>query len=423
MKPGLIPGMPPGRVVILGASHGGVQLAASLRLDGFAGSVTLIEREGGLPYQRPPLSKAFMKGADAGSLLLRPPGFYEANAIDLLAGLTVTGIARGDRLVRTSDGAEHPYDHLVVASGSRTILPAIPGIGCSGVHSLRTRDEAATLRAALAGLRTVAVVGGGFIGLEFAAVARGLGLKVVIIEAADRLMSRVVSPAISSMFLDIHRGSGSTVLLGVPAARVIDDGAGRAAGVVLADGRTVPSDAVLVAVGVRPETELAAAAGLRIDNGIAVDGMLVTSDPTISAIGDCASFPFHPAGRRVRLESVQAASDQARAVSKRLTGKPAVYDATPWFWSDQGTAKLQIVGLTTGTDDTVTTEPGPGGTAVFCFAEDVLLGIETVNAPGEHMAGRKLMSEGPLVSRDELDRASYDIRSVLAGRPIERASP
>lgn len=408
--------MMPGRVVIVGASHGGVQLAASLRLDGFEGSVTLIERESGLPYQRPPLSKAFMKGADGDSLRLRPPGFYEANAVELLAGLAVTGIARRERLVRTSDGAERPYDHLVMASGSRTIVPDIPGIRSRGVYCLRTRVEAATLRGALAGSRTVAVVGGGFIGLEFAAVARELGLEVVIIEAADRLMSRVASPATSGIFLDLHRDSGATVLLGVPAAGLLDDGAGRAVGVVLADGRQVQADTVLVAVGVRPETGLAVSAGLEIDNGIAVDGMLVTSDPAISAIGDCASFPVVPTGRRVRLESVQAASDQARAVSKRLTGKPAAYDATPWFWSDQGTSKLQIVGLTTGTDATVTIEPAPGRTIVFCFADDILLGIETIDAPGEHMAGRKLIGSCPRVTRGELERSSFDIRSVLAGR-------
>lgn len=408
--------MVPGRVVIVGASHGGVQMAASLRLDGFEGSVTLIERESGLPYQRPPLSKAFMKGAHGDSLLLRPPGFYEANAVELLAGLTVTGIARREKLVQTSDGVERPYDHLVIASGSRTIVPDIPGIRGSGVYCLRRRDEAATLRDALAGLRTVAVVGGGFIGLEFAAVARGLGLDVVIIEAADRLMSRVVSPATASIFLDMHRASGATVLLGAPAVELLDDGAGRAAGVALADGREVQADAVLVAVGVRPETGLAISAGLEIDNGIAVDGLLVTSDPAISAIGDCASFPVLPTGRRIRLESVQAASDQARAVSKRLAGKPAPYNAMPWFWSDQGTSKLQIVGLTTGTDATVTIEPGPGRTMVFCFADDILLGVETIDAPGEHMAGRKLMGSCPRISRGELERSSFDIRSVLAGR-------
>lgn len=406
--------MNPCRIVIVGASHGGVQLAASLRLDGFDGRVTLIEREAGLPYQRPPLSKAFMKGREAASFPLRPSSFYAANAIELLSGLSVTAIERGPKLVRTSDGADHTYDHLVIACGSSNVIPPLPGMACSDIYNLRTRDDAMALRDVLTRVRKVAVIGGGFIGLEFAAVAREFGLDVTVIEAATRLMARVVSPEMSSIFLDMHRDSGVTVLLDTPAAGVMDDGAGRAAGVRLADGRIVEADAVLVAVGVRPETGIAKAAGLALDDGIAVDGLLTTSDPAISAIGDCASFPVAGTGTRIRLESVQAASDQARAVSKRLTGGPAHYDATPWFWSDQGPLKLQIAGLTAGADASTTTTPAPGQTAVFCFADGILKGVETVNAPGEHMGARKLLGTGTPISLLQLERASFSIRATLA---------
>lgn len=406
--------MTPQKVVIVGASHGGVQLAASLRLDGFDGDIRLIDRDPRQPYQRPPLSKAFMKGADTASFPLRPTAFFASNQIDLLSGLSVTAIQRGPKLVQTSDGGEHGFDHLVMACGSGNVVPAMPGIGCGGVHALRTLDDAISLRAALAQVRRVAVIGGGFIGLEFAAVARGLGIDVTVIEAADRLMARVVSPDISSFFLEMHRGSGVELLLGVPAAEIVDDGHGRATGVRLADGRLVAADAVLVAVGVRPETDLAAAAGLALDNGIAVDGSLTTSDPAISAIGDCASFPIAGTGRRIRLESVQAAGDQARTVSRRLTGTPSDYDAVPWFWSDQGRYKLQIAGLATGKGSTVATSPAPGQVVVFCFAGELLEAVETIDAPGEHMAGRKLLAGGAAVSRSQLERVGYDIRALLA---------
>lgn len=411
----------PLRVIIVGASHGGVQLAASLRLDGFDGRIALIEREAGLPYQRPPLSKAFMKGAEAASFPLRPFSFYAANAIELLSGLSVTSIERGPKLVRTSDGADHAYDHLVIACGGRNVVPPLPGLACRGIYTLRTRNDAIALRDALTQVRRVAVIGGGFIGLEFAAVARGLGIDVTVIEAAARLMARVVSPAISGIFLDRHRDSGVTVLLGTPAAGVIDDGAGRASGVRLADGRIVEADAVLVAAGVRPETDIAEAAGLALDDGIAVDGSLTTSDPSISAIGDCASLPVAGTGPRIRLESVQAASDQARAVSQRLTGRPAEYAAIPWFWSDQGPFKLQIAGLAAGTDASVTTTPMPGQTAVFCFADGTLKAVETVNAPGEHLGARKLLGAGKPVSLAQLERESFSIRATLAtlaDRPV-----
>ncbi len=402
------------RVVVVGASHGGVQLAASLRSDGFDGTITLIEREAGLPYQRPPLSKAFLKDTEAEPPPLRPLSFYETNRVTLLAGLSVTAIERDQKLVRTSDGADHPFDHLVLACGSRNVVPRIPGIGSIGIHRLRTRGDAVALRAVLARARQVAVIGGGFIGLEFAAVACRLGLGVTVIEAANRLMARVVSADISRIYLDLHRESGVTVLLGVPVAEVIDDGAGRATGVRLADGRTVEADAVLVAAGVSPETELAEAGGLALDNGIAVDGLLMTSDPAISAIGDCASFPAAGTGRRIRLESVQAASDQARTVSQRLTGSPAEYNATPWFWSDQGPFKLQIAGLTTGTNAAVTTKSAQNQTVVFCFTDGFLTAVETINAPGEHMAARKLLSSGRLVSFDQLEREAFDMRKCGA---------
>ncbi len=311
-----------GPVVIVGAGHGGCQVAASLRQEGFAGPITLIGDEPGLPYQRPPLSKAYMKDGDAGRLALRPETFFEAGGIARIAGARVVAIDREARSVRTDDGRAFPYDRLVLATGGRNFAPPIAGLQLDGVLSLRTLADAAEIRARLGDLRHAVVVGGGFIGLEFASVARGFGIGVTVLEAADRLMARVVSPEISALFLDAHRDAGADVRLGALAAEVIDDGSGRAAGVRMADGRVVDGDMVLIAAGLRPNVDLAEACGLAIDNGVAVDETLATSDPRIFAIGDCASFPVarlgasHPAG-------VGAGGDGSCARGRADAGRPS----------------------------------------------------------------------------------------------------
>jgi 3-phenylpropionate/trans-cinnamate dioxygenase ferredoxin reductase subunit len=397
------------RVVIVGAGQGGQQVAASLRQEGFDGAITLLGDEPGLPYQRPPLSKAYLKDGDAERLLLKPAAFYERGQIALHDRTRVVRIDRAARAVETAASVRHEYDHLVLATGARTFRPPIPGLAAAGPLELRTMADAALIRARLAASRSAVVIGGGFIGLEFAAVARAAGLDVTVVEAADRLMARVVSPAISACFLDAHRGWGVHVRLGDPARSVepAPDG-GR---VALASGGTVTGDLLLVATGVVPNTELAAEAGLAVDNGVVVDATLLTGDPAISAIGDCAAFPG-PDGRRVRLESVQAAVDHARHVARRIAqGNTAAYAAVPWFWSDQGDLKLQIAGLSGDADARVVLPEAGPAEIVLSFRGDRLVAVETVNAAGPHMAARRLLAAGE-VTRAALSRAGFDLRAL-----------
>ncbi|GAB4274347.1 MAG: FAD-dependent oxidoreductase [Pararhodobacter sp.] len=389
--------MTPGRIVIVGAGQGGLQAAASLRQEGHDGPIVLIGAEPGLPYQRPPLSKAFLKTGEADKLVLRPRSFFDRNAIDYLPQTRVEEIDRGSAEVRAG-GRRIAYDHLILATGTRNLRPPVDGIDAA--LDLRTLADAAALRAALDRPRRVAVIGGGFIGLEFAAVARRLGHEVSIAEAAPRLMARAVSPLMSERFLALHRALGSSVHLGVPVAAV------SATGIELADGTGIAADLVLLAAGVRPNTELAEAAGLRIENGIAVNSRLRTSDPAISALGDCASYPDPRAGRRIRLESVQAATDQARFIARRIVrGEDAPYDALPWFWSDQDDHKLQIAGLAGPDDDAVAV----GEAAVFRFAGGRLTAVETVNDARTHMQARKRLGGMAAPSREQLHATGYDL--------------
>jgi 3-phenylpropionate/trans-cinnamate dioxygenase ferredoxin reductase component len=400
-----------GRVVIVGAGQAGQQVAATLRQEGFAGAITLIGDEPGLPYQRPPLSKAYMKDGQPERLQLAPAAFYDKNAVTLLAGIRVDAIDREAGEVVTAEGARHGYDHLVLATGARNLRPPIMGAEHGEVVELRTLRDADAIRARLGRTRAAIVIGGGFIGLEFAAVARAAGVEVTVVEALDRLMARVASPAISARFLAAHEGWGTRVLFEALATSIEIGADG--AGVTLAAGDRIEADMVLLATGVVPNAELAAEAGLRIENGIAVDARLLTDDPAISAIGDCASFPG-PHGARVRLESVQAAVDHARHVARRIArGETAEYAAVPWFWSDQGDLKLQIAGLTSAADARVCLpEEGPVRT-VMGFRDGKLASVETVNAPGDHMAARRLLARG--ATEAELRAAGWDLRAAAKG--------
>lgn len=386
------------RIVIAGAGQGGLQAAISLRQEGHAGPITLIGAEPGLPYQRPPLSKAYLKTGEAEKLALRPATFFAKNGIELIPATRVAAIDRPARRVHTA-GQDHPYDQLILATGTRNLRPPIPGL--ERALDLRTLEDAVRLRAELARPRRVAVIGGGFIGLEFAAVARALGHEVTVAEATDRLMSRVLSPALSARFLDMHRGMGTAVELARPVTEVT------AAGLGFADGGEVAADLVLLAAGVVPNSDLAAAAGLAVANGIVVDAQLRTADPAISALGDCAVFPDPRTGRAVRLESVQAATDHARAIARRLVhGATDAYAAVPWFWSDQADWKLQIAGLAAASDASLRDESG----AVWRFDGDVLTAVETVNDARTHMQTRRLLAEGGPMSRDSIARERGGLR-------------
>ncbi|WP_415391806.1 NAD(P)/FAD-dependent oxidoreductase [Paracoccus sp. SJTW-4] len=401
-------------VVIIGAGQGGLQVAASLRQDGFKGRITLIGDEPGLPYQRPPLSKGYMADGDASRLALKPQGFFDTEGVDYRPETPVARIDLAAGRVQLAGSEALPFDRLVLATGARNILPPLPGIELPGVHLLRGLADAAALRAAMAGARRAVVIGGGFIGLEFAAVAAAAGVEVTVIEAADRLMSRAVTPPTSARFLDFHRGAGVEVRLGALGAAILGDES--ATGVALADGSTIPADLVLVAVGVRPNVELAQDAGLAVADGITVDGHLRSSDPRVFAIGDCANFPLD--GRHVRLESVQAAADHARHVARSIAGQEQPpYDALPWFWSDQGPLKLQIAGLSAGWDATHALQDATGATdTVLAFREDRLIAVETINQAGRHMAARRLLAQPAGISRDTLAAHDYDLRAALSAR-------
>jgi NADPH-dependent 2,4-dienoyl-CoA reductase/sulfur reductase-like enzyme len=403
-------------VVIAGAGQAGFQTAASLRQDGFAGRIVIIGHEPGLPYQRPPLSKAYLMGkTTAEALTFRPEKFFADNRIELIAQTRVTAIDRTNKRVALSSGGALDYDHLVLALGAHNRTLPIPGADLDGVFGLRTLADADAIGAMLADAHEIVVAGAGFIGLEFAAVASALGKSVHVLELADRTMARAISPAMSQLFADAHALWGVKIDFGQGLARIDGDGR-RVTGVDTTDGRKRPADIVVFGIGVLPTVAVAAEAGLDIDNGIKVDAMLVTSDPTISAIGDCAAFPSPFADSYIRLESVQNAADQGRAVAARLMGKAAPYSAVPWFWSDQRDLKLQIAGLSIGADRTVVVgNPEERRMSVLCFKRDKLIAVESVNRGSDHVAARKIFGRGaPALSPEEASTPDFDLKGWAA---------
>lgn len=404
--------------VIVGAGQAGFQAAASLREFGYQDPITLVGDEGLLPYQRPPLSKAYLLGELSDErLLLRPPAFYESRHINLILDDPVVAIDRAAARVRLASGAALPFDHLVLALGARHRRLAIEGATLDGVLYLRTRNDCDAIRARLEAAQQVIVVGAGFIGLEIAAVAGKLGKRIHILEALPRVMSRAVTAPLSEFYARVHREWGAELLLGARLQR-IDGVDGRVVGARLADGRRLAADLVLVGVGITPDVGLAADAGLAVADGILVDRQLRTSDPRISAIGDCAAFPDPATGKIVRLESVQNATDQGRSVARRIAGHPEDYAAVPWFWSDQRDLKLQMVGLTANSERTVLRgDPATRSFSVFCFRNNKLVGIESVNRAADHMFGRRLLAAGETISPQEAADGDFDFKARLARLP------
>lgn len=401
-------------VIIVGAGQAGFQAAASLRDFGFQGTITLIGDETEIPYQRPPLSKAYLAGAvDAAGLQLRPASFFATRDIAVLTGERVTRIDRALGRVEDASGRLHPYDHLILATGARNRL--LPGDGASlaGVLYLRTLGDAAALKTRLdAAVRRVVVLGAGFIGLEFAAVAAKRGVEVTVVEMADRPMARALSPAMSAFFQAAHQAMGVGFQFGAKVVR-LEGRDGHVTGVVLDDGQEVPADLVVVGIGVVPNAELAAEAGLPVSNGIEVDATLATPDPAVSAIGDCAVHPSRfGAGTPLRIESVQNAIDQGRCVARRITGQPEPYGAVPWFWSDQGPYKLQIVGIASPTDATVVRgDPASGQFSVFCYAGEHLRAVESVNRAQDHMAARRFLGQHRGPTPAEAADPAFDLKA------------
>jgi 3-phenylpropionate/trans-cinnamate dioxygenase ferredoxin reductase subunit len=405
--------MAQGAVLIVGAGHAGFQVAASLRQHGYKERICLINDEAHLPYQRPPLSKAYLKGEGRpDSLMFRPDKFYRDQNIELIAD-RAAAIDRGARRLMLASGSSLDYGHLVLATGARNRLLDLPNANLADVRYLRILDESEALRRQIASGQRVVVIGAGFIGLEFAATARAKGLEVDVIELGARVMARAVTAEISDYFQERHTAAGIRIHLGVQATSIESDGT-NVTGVSLSDGRHVPADLVVVGVGVLPNVELAAEAGLPVAAGIIVDEQLLTSDPDISAIGDCALFASPRFGASLRLESVQNATDHARCVAARLTGDARTYDGMPWFWSDQGDDKLQIAGLTTGYDRVVLRgDRGQRSFSAFCYKSAQLVGVESINRASDHVFGRKILGMNRSIEPEQAADTSFDLKAAL----------
>jgi 3-phenylpropionate/trans-cinnamate dioxygenase ferredoxin reductase component len=401
-------------IVIVGAGHGGVQLAASLREEGFSDRLILLGDEKDLPYQRPPLSKAYLKRAtpDDG-VLLRGPDFYPKNKIDLLLGERATDIDRAARRLHLKSGNTLDYAKLVLATGGIQRRLPVEGAHIDGVFSLRTMEEARWLRDRLEHSQNIIVIGAGFIGLEFAATAASQGRKVDLFELADRPMARAVTAQTSAFFAAAHKAFGVNLHFRQSISAIKSDG-GKVTSVVLDDGSTLPADMVLVGIGLVPSDELARDAGLDAPNGIKVDERLATSDENIFAIGDTVYHYNTHRGAEMRLESVQNATDQARTLAKLLVGKPANYDHVPWFWSDQGDLKLQIAGFLDESDQIILRGSyEERAYSLFGFRNGTLTGVESVNKGGDHMLARRLLGEHIPVTPEFVADPASDLKALI----------
>lgn len=400
------------RVIIVGGGQAGAALAMKLRALGHDGPITVFGQEPELPYERPPLSKNYLLGTtEREHLLLRPSSFYAEQSIEILTGQEVTAIDRGNREI-IADGRRHGYDLLALTTGStpRT-LPENIGGGLAGAFTVRTMADIDALRTCCAPGSPALVVGGGYIGLESAAVLRALGMRVTLVEAANRVLQRVAAQETSDYFRQLHLEQGvdlreNTSLTSLTGTRHVS-------GAVLGDGTEIEARLVVIGIGVEPTVDLAREAGLRLDNGIAVDARGRTADPAIWAAGDCTSFPYQ--GRRLRFESVQHAIDQAESVAADMLGEGTDYAPVPWFWSDQYDVKLQIAGLNTGYDHIVT-RPGtrPRQTSHWYYSGERLLAVDAMNDARSYMFARRFLARGGTVAPEAVADPATDLKALLA---------
>lgn len=397
-------------VVVIGAGQAGAALVAKLRALGHQGAITLIGEEPAPPYQRPPLSKAYLMGEmEEERLWLRGAEFYADHAITLKLGQKVTAI--DPRAKTVTVGAEViAYDELALTTGSYPRrLPAAVGGDLAGVYTVRTLADVDAMKAEFVAGRQLVIVGGGYIGLEAAAVAAKLGLDVTVLEMAPRILQRVAAPETSDYFRNLHSAHGVKILESTGLERLLGDT--RVNGVRLSNGTELPADFVIAGVGILPGTALAEAAGLTIENGIKTDEHGRTSDPHIWSAGDCASFPWQ--GGRLRLESVGNAIDQAEIVAENILGAAKSYDAKPWFWSDQYDCKLQIAGLNTGYDNIVTRGPDGDSVSFWYFKGDTLLAVDAMNDPRAYMVGKRLIEQGKSPAKAALADPATEMKALL----------
>ncbi|MES2258440.1 MAG: FAD-dependent oxidoreductase [Pseudomonadota bacterium] len=402
-------------VIIAGAGAAASESAVSLRQHGYRGPVVIVGDEAYSPYHRPPLSKSFLAGeALLESLPVRPRAAYAKAQIDLRTGLRVTSIDRADKQVALSDGSRIGYHKLILATGGRPRkLELVGPLTPPNLHYIRTIDDIVRLKAQFQPGQRLVIIGGGYIGLEAAAVAARCQLQVTVLEAADRLLARVTAPEVSAFFEQVHRGHGVTIKTDVQ-VEGLTYSAGAICGIVCKDGSVVVADIVIAGIGQLPNSELAEAAGLRIDNGIAVDEYGRTSDPDILAAGDCASYPSAFLGRRVRLESVPHALELARTAAATICGALKPYDPVPWFWSNQYDLRLQIAGLSQGYDQVVwRRHAGPHSFAAFYLKHGTLIAADVVNHPAEFMLARKLVGMRAACDPAQLADTGYSLKHYL----------
>jgi 3-phenylpropionate/trans-cinnamate dioxygenase ferredoxin reductase subunit len=398
-------------VVIVGAGHAAVQAVDTLRREGHTGPIVLVGDEPYLPYNRPPLSKKYLSGElERERLWLRSNQFYQQHRVDTRLGVRVTAIDRASQRLRLGDGGELTYDKLLLCVGSRPRQLEVPGHDLPGIHCLRSIADVDAIRADLAGARHMVVVGGGYIGLEAAACARHLGLEATVLEMADRPMARVVAPEVSAFYVARHQREGVQVVCNATVTACA--GEGRVATVRCGE-REYPADLVIIGVGILPDVTLAAAAGLRCDNGVWVDEQCRTSDPNVYAAGDCTNHPSVRYGRRVRLESVDNAVEQAKTAALNICGKPARHEHVPWFWSDQYDVKLQIAGLSEGYDSTVVRgDPASGSFALYYFAGGDLLAVDAINSMRDFMTGKKWLAERKRPDPQLIADVAVDLKTI-----------
>jgi 3-phenylpropionate/trans-cinnamate dioxygenase ferredoxin reductase subunit len=400
-----------GSIVIVGAGQAGASLAAKLRSLGHTGPVTLIGEEPVAPYQRPPLSKAYLSGeAGLDRLFLRSASFWSEHDIALRAGVRAKAIDPGKNTVMLEGGEILIYDQLALTTGSKPrTLPAALGGQLENVFAVRTLAHIDAMASKFRKGARALIVGGGYIGLEAAAVAAKLGLDATVIEAAPRILQRVAAPETSDYFRRLHAGHKVTILEGIGLARLLGERA--VTGALLSDGREIEADLAIVGIGIEPDVRLAAEAGLTVDNGICTDEFGRTSDPAIWAAGDCASFPHQ--GRRIRLESVGNAIDQAEHVAENMMGGVRPYQAKPWFWSDQYETKLQIAGLNTGYDRVVSRLGSDGALSVWYYAGSRLLAVDAMNDARAYMVGKRLIEQNRSPDPASVADTAIDLKSLL----------
>ena len=404
-------------IVIVGAGQAGVMTAEALRIGGFQGPITMLGDEPHGPYHRPPLSKAWMAGEiEAAQLVMRAPEMLARKNIELRTSVNVKAIDRSAQTVILGDGSTLPYTGLVLATGSTPRALPLPGGDAPGVLALRTRDDASAIADRLAACieqqSPVVVIGGGFIGLEVAATARKKGLAVTVLEAAPRLLGRVLAPVLSDWYAELHRGHGVQLMLGAQVAAIEADTNG-VTGVKLADGSVVPAGLVVVGIGVNANDQLAHAAGLDCERGIVVDACCRTSDSSIVAAGDCTARRLAD-GSLLRLESVQNATEQGKSAAAALLGQERPFTATPWFWSDQYDKKLQMAGLSMGADGwAVLGDMAAGTFTVYHFKGEQLIAADSINASKDHLQVRKLLDAGVSPTREQAGDTGFDLASLL----------